>query len=65
MTPADIDHDTALMLANIVTDDAKRRAERFGLTLSLERIEQLAADRQLTQAGIDRALADVNAFCGF
>jgi hypothetical protein len=70
MTPDEITRDESLMLANI-TADAADRAKRFGLTLSLRRLmerEQVAADRAMAQAALDRTralVADVDGFCGF
>jgi hypothetical protein len=63
VSDAQINDDTSKMIRNIVRDDAKKRAERFGYQASLEKLEQLAADRELTQAMLERLKA--NDFCGF
>lgn len=61
MTPTQVDADTAKMIRNIVRDDAKRRAERFGYLASLERLEQLTAERERVKV----TLPKVDDVCGF
>jgi hypothetical protein len=62
MTPAQIDDCITGILLNI-TQEAAERARRFGSQASLERLEQLAADRELIKSALDRLTIDRD--CGF